>query len=412
MTAKKFVFTKRSIESLPVPVNDSRPEYMDVNTPCLGLRVTKSGAKSFFYSKRISGRKERLTIGQYPAVTVDQARKIAAQYNGVVANGLNPAVEVRSIRQEVTLGEMFEIYIERYAKIHKKTWRIDEQRYNCHATKLSSWKLSSINSGDIKELVHYVARHKRQNKQVINGRTVVSRAGGEGAANQMLRLLKTVFNYAISEQWKGDNPCAGIKEYPSQPRDRFLDKSEMPNFFKALSELQNHTMRDFFLMSLFTGARKANVMAMRWDQVNFDKATWFIPRTKNGTSHEVPLVEAALTLLELRKGLTVDDNAWVFMSSYSKSGHIESPEKAWKSLLSKAGIVHYRGTRIHDLRRSMGSWQVNLGSSLAIIGKSLNHKNLATTAIYAHVNKDPVRQSMEKASVAMIAASDKLGDEL
>jgi hypothetical protein len=76
MTAKKFVFTKRSIESLPVPVNDSRPEYMDVNTPCLGLRVTKSGAKSFFYSKRISGRKERLTIGQYPAVTVDQARKM------------------------------------------------------------------------------------------------------------------------------------------------------------------------------------------------------------------------------------------------------------------------------------------------------------------------------------------------
>ncbi|MGY8793340.1 MAG: tyrosine-type recombinase/integrase [Gammaproteobacteria bacterium] len=299
------------------------------------------------------------------------------------------AVEVRSIRQEVTLGEMFEIYIERYAKIHKKTWRIDEQRYNCHATKLSSWKLSSINSGDIKELVHYVARHKRQNKQVINGRTVVSRAGGEGAANQMLRLLKTVFNYAISEQWKGENPCNGIKEYPSQPRDRFLDKSEMPNFFKALSELQNHTMRDFFLMSLFTGARKANVMAMRWDQVNFDKATWFIPSTKNGSSHEVPLVVAALTLLELRKGLTVDDNAWVFMSSHSKSG-----------------------TKIHDLRRSMGSWQVNLGSSLAIIGKSLNHKNLATTAIYAHVNKDPVRQSMEKASVAMIAASDKLGDEL
>jgi site-specific recombinase XerD len=59
----------------------------------------------------------------------------------------------------------------------------------------------------------------------------------------------------------------------------------------------------------------------------------------------------------------------------------------------------------------MGSWQVNLGSSLAIIGKSLNHKNLATTAIYAYVNEDPVRQSMEQASVAMIAASIKSGDE-
>jgi len=402
MTAKKFTFTKRAIESLPTPLNDSRPEYMDANTPCLGLRVTKSGTKSFFYSKRISGRKERLTIGKYPAVTVDQARKIASQYNGVVAGGSNPAVEARSIRQEVTLGEIFKIFIEDYAKKNKKTWRIDEQRFNCHASNLASWKLSAITQADIKDLFRYVGENKRQNKQVVNGRTVISRAGGKGAANQILRLLKVVFNYAISERWKGDNPCVGIKEYPSMSRERFLDETEMPKFFAALSNFENHVMRDFFLMCLFTGARKANVMAMRWDQINFGKATWFIPETKNGTSHEIPLVAAALGVLEGRHDVKVGAEEWVFGSATSASGHIESPDKAWRKVLSTAGISDHRGTRIHDLRRSMGSWQVNLGTSLAIIGKSLNHKNLSTTAIYAHVQDDPVRQAMEQATSAML----------
>lgn len=403
MTAKRFTFTKRAIESLPSPLNNSRPEYMDANTPCLGLRVTKSGTKSFFYSKRILGRKERLTIGKYPAVTVDQARKIASKYNGVVAGGLNPAVEARSIRQEVTLGEMFKIFIESYAKKNKKTWRIDEQRFNCHVSNLASWKLSAITQSDIKDLFRYVGEHKRQNKQMINGRIVVSRAGGQGAANQILRLLKTVFNFAISERWKGDNPCLGIKEYPSMSRDRFLDESEMSKFFAALSNCGNHLMRDFFLMCLFTGARKATVMSMRWDQIDFPRATWFIPKTKNGTSHEVPLVAAALNVLKTRYELVVGTEEWVFSSAISASGHIESPDKAWKKVLSEAGISDHRGTKIHDLRRSMGSWQVNLGTSLAIIGKSLNHKNLSTTAIYARVQDSPVRQSMEQAAAAMIA---------
>ena len=61
--------------------------------------------------------------------------------------------------------------------------------------------------------------------------------------------------------------------------------------------------------------------------------------------------------------------------------------------------------RIHDLRRTLGSWQAKTGASLSIIGKSLNHKTHQATAIYARLDLDPVRQSVNTATQAMLAAA-------
>ena len=62
--------------------------------------------------------------------------------------------------------------------------------------------------------------------------------------------------------------------------------------------------------------------------------------------------------------------------------------------------------RIHDLRRTLGSWQAATGASLPIIGKSLGHKSLAATQIYARLNLDPVRASVSKATDAMLLAGE------
>ena len=78
------------------------------------------------------------------------------------------------------------------------------------------------------------------------------------------------------------------------------------------------------------------------------------------------------------------------------------PKKGWKRILERAGIDNLR---IHDLRRTLGSWQAKTGASLAIIGKSLNHKNQNTTAIYARLDLDPVRDSINKATSAMLTAA-------
>ena len=76
----------------------------------------------------------------------------------------------------------------------------------------------------------------------------------------------------------------------------------------------------------------------------------------------------------------------------------------WKLAVENLGHASFQDLRIHDLRRTLGSWQAADGASLSIIGKTLGHKNVSTTAIYARLNLDPVRQSVNAATKAMLAA--------
>jgi integrase len=177
-----------------------------------------------------------------------------------------------------------------------------------------------------------------------------------------------------------------------------LQADELTPFFKALSESTNEIMRDFFLLALLTGARRANVSAMRWADIDLAAGVWRIAKTKNGTPQTVTLSPEAVTVLESRKE---GGGEFVFPGE-GKTKHIVEPKKAWATLLKAAGIENLR---IHDLRRTLGSWQARTGASLPIIGKSLNHKTHQATAIYARLDLDPVRQSVNTATAAMMEAA-------
>ena len=171
---------------------------------------------------------------------------------------------------------------------------------------------------------------------------------------------------------------------------------------ESLNNEPNEVFRDFFYICLLTGARRRNVQSMHWNDINFHRSEWLIKDTKNGESQIVPLSSQSLIIL---KQLHKDKNSeWVFPSSFSKSGHIEEPKKAWKNLLERADI---KDLRIHDLRRTLGSWQAATGANSYIIGKSLGHKTQQATAIYARLNTDPVRESVNRATDAMFAAANK-----
>ena len=401
--ANKISFTKKVLDKLPLPPTGKRVDYFDSGTNHLTLRVSHVGTKAFVLYRKIDGVAERLTLGRYPTMTIDQARRLVAQYNGSIAVGQNPAEQKRSLRQESTLGELFGRYMVEYAKPRKKSWEIDEQRYNVHLIHWQNKKLSAIKKQHVQKLLTYIAENQRFIEGVDKlGRRKVKRVGGKGASNQILRLLRKVFNQAIDWGWEGDNPCTRIKEYKSKSRDRFLEGDELPKFFEALAEEPNTTARDYILASLLTGARRTNVLEMRWEQINLERREWLIPETKNGESQRLPLISAMLTLLNDRK-VEADGSEWVF-PSHGSTGHLTNPDKAWKRVLARAGIDDVRGTWLHDLRRSMASWQANTGASLSIIGKSLNHKNVNTTAVYARLAIDPVREAMEKAAGAMFEA--------
>jgi integrase len=185
-------------------------------------------------------------------------------------------------------------------------------------------------------------------------------------------------------------------------RKRFLQSGELPKFFAALAADDSDTFRDFVSLALLTGARRENVLTMKWADVDLGECLWRIPDTKNGEPLDVPLVPEAVAILKARKPADDDaDGAPYVLPAARGSGPMAPPKKRWTALLERAELDDLR---LHDLRRSMGSWQAKTGASLIVIGKSLGHKSASATQVYAHLDVDPVRESMEKAAGAMLTA--------
>jgi integrase len=383
----RIKFTNRTIAALPTPAG-GRAEYIDTETNGLRLRVSPKGVKTFSLLRRVkNGPMERITLGRYPDIKTEEAARKAKQLNGVIAEGANPAELRRAHRGELTFAELFDEYIERHAKLRKRTWKEDAQKYRDYIEKhLAGRKISGISRQDI------AAIHSK-----------ITRAGHPTVANRVKDLLSSIFGRAVKWGLLDANPAAGIEDNKETSRDRFLRPGELPKLFEALSEEHNSAFRDFFLLALLTGARRHNVRSMRWADIDLDSSEWRIPMTKNGQPQHVPLVPEAVAVLRQRRE-AIPEGEFVFPAARtdSKLGHISGERKAWLRILDRAGI---EDVRIHDLRRTMGSWQARTGASMVIIGKSLGHKSQQATAIYARLDLDPVRQSMETAAAAIMEAA-------
>ena len=380
-----FNFTKAALEALPVPSPGQRLVYRDLKTKGLQLRISPHGIRTFSVFRRVKGGPpERITLGRFPEMTVEQARKKASEINAAIEFGANPAEAKRAHKAELTFGDLFADYIERHAKPNKRTWDEDVEKYQRHVeTALGKKPLSLITRGDVAGI-----------------HAAMTRAGKATTANRVLALISSVFGRGIEWGIITVNPAKGIRRNVEKSRDRFLQADELPRFFHALAAEENDTVRDYFLLALLTGARRSNVLAMRWADINFAEGLWRIPETKNGTPQQVTLTTEALAILQARRNAAASEAVYVLPGS-GKTGHFAEPRKGWERLLHRAGLTEIR---IHDLRRTLGSWQAKTGASLAIIGKSLNHKSHQTTAIYARLDLDPVRQSVTTATAAMLEA--------
>ncbi|MBK7745248.1 MAG: site-specific integrase [Betaproteobacteria bacterium] len=143
----------------------------------------------------------------------------------------------------------------------------------------------------------------------------------------------------------------------------------MKRFWAALQAEPNDVARDFFIMALLTGARRSNVLAMAWQDVDLKAKNWRIPHTKAGGSLTVPLVDHVVTLLKRRKKQAV--NGYVFPGE-GEAGHYAEPRKAWARILKAAELddVH-----IHDLRRTLGTALASTGANMAQSMRVLGHSD-------------------------------------
>ena len=391
-TNKTINFTKEALLALPTPAAGTRAVYLDAKTTGLQIRVTDTSAKTFSVYRRIKGgQPERVTLGRFPVMTIEQARKLASRVNAEIEEGANPAQIKRVKKGELTFAELFSEYGERHG-IKKLSWRTDQSLYSNHLQGIAPLKLATIKRETLSRLM-----------------SNMEKAGLAGATlNNVRALISSVFGRAIEWGYATTNPVFGVKTRSKVKRDRFLQSDELPRFFQSLAEEQNVTLRDYILLALLTGARRANLLGMRWTEVNLKESVWRIPVTKNGTPQNVTLSPEAITILMKRMETANSGAVFVFPGS-GASGHIEEPKKAVIRVMERAGIPYGRntpnGVTLHDLRRTLGSWQAKTGASLAIIGKSLNHQSQQTTMIYARLDLDPVRASVNTATSAMMEAA-------
>jgi integrase len=330
----------------------------------------------------------RVRLGGFPEITVDDARREASKYLAEMAKGINPASSHRRRKEEATIKDLFANWLERHAKPHKKTWAEDQRQYDAYLEKWKNRKLTTITKADVQAL------HASMGKN-----------HGTYTANRLLALIRAMFNKADDLGFEGTNPAIKVKPFKEESRDRFLQPEELPRLFRALSAERNTIFRDFVLLALFTGARSSNVRAMRWDELDLERAEWRIPDTKAGRPQVVYLPEPALRLLRDRKAIA-SGSPWV-LPAHGKTGHITEVKNGWKRLLERAGI---KNLRVHDLRRTLGSYQAINGASLAIIGASLGHSQPTTTQVYARLTNTAVAESVKKAVdyiVATATPSDK-----
>jgi len=386
----RFRFGKERTEALVAPASGGRATCYDTEIPKLAVRITSAGTKSFYVVKRTGREMVWFKLGVFPDMSVEQARKEAPKSLAAFASDQNPADVRRAQKQEPTFREMFKEYGERHG-IKKRSWTTDQSLYANHLQSLAPRKLTNISRAMISRILSDLEREGKAGATINNVRALVS----------------TIYGRAIEWGHATANPVTGIRTRTKVKRDRFLQADELPRFFQSVAAEPNETLRDYILLALLTGARRSNLLAMRWAEINLPDSVWRLSDTKIGTPQNVTLSPEAVTILQARKEAAKPGAVLVFPGT-GASGHIEEPKKAVIRIMARAGIPYGRndpdGVTLHDLRRTLGSWQAKTGASLAIIGNSLNHKSQQAMAIYARPDLDPVRASVNTATAAMMEA--------
>ena len=389
----KFSFTDSRILKIRPP-SGGRSFYYDTKQPMLRFQVTATGTKTFqvYAWDPMRKRPVTLTLGKYPR-SIEQARREASIRLEQIHGGMDISESRRQRRTEWTLRQAFQAWLDTHVSIHRSPkYRFDsEQLFNRHIDPIFGNKLVSDIGRDAVRAWH----RKLTEKPRERGAGCLA----PSTANRCLALVRSIYSQMMEHL---DNPARGVKQFRERSRDRFLKPEELKRFFISIGEEPNQNIPDFLLIALFTGARRANVLAMKWGDIDFSLGTWTIraEESKNREPMTIPLVAPVVEILLRRKQLA--RSIFVFPGS-GKAGHLVEPKSGWTRIIHRAGL---KDVRIHDLRRTLGSFQAIGGASTAIIGKSLGHKNPQSTSIYSRLSLDPVRKSVEAAVELMQTSAE------
>lgn len=402
--SNRIPFTEARLAAIPLP-QAGRTVYYDTEQPGLQVRVSTTGSKTFSVLRRSrGGRPERINIGKWPDLSVKRAREEAKQIVAALARAQSPADARRLLRAELTLGELFEKYIADRESAGKRSVAALRAMWELYVGELPARprKKHGRERSKPAEGVNWSTRRISEitTQQISTLHARIATSGKTITANRVHELLRAMWGYAIRQKIASENPADGITPTKEKDRSRFLGRDALPVFVEALKHEQQ-PWQDYFTLLLYVGYRRAAVAAIRWQDVDLLAGTWTVPgeRAKNGDPIVLPLVGPALDTLKVR-WRDRESSVWVFPGG-STAGHLTQPKKAWTRLLKRAGLTNLR---MHDLRRTLGSWLAMSGVSLLAIGQVLGHKDQRSTQVYARLQADTAARAVSLAHKTMRAA--------
>ena len=370
----------------------------DTTLTGFGVRMRPNGRATYLvkFGAGRRGRSRWLTIGKHGgpwadhdgrgcALTSELARREAVRLLGEKARGRDPAQARDRIRALPTLEEFAARYLSEHAEIHKKARTVGEDRANLRRSILPALGRNRI---DLVTRADVARFHLSRRKTPTN-------------ANRCLALLSHMF--VMAERWgllpEGRNPCRHVERFRETKRKRFLSEAEIGRLAVALKEVEqkNPFAVAAIRLLLFTGARRSEILTLKWTDVHIGRGVLELADSKSGAK----TIHLNAPALDVLAGLPrIGSNPWV-LPGWRTGTHLADLSRPWTTVRKKAQI---EDVRLHDLRHSFASVAVSGGASLPLIGGLLGHVTPETTQRYAHVGDNPLKAVAERTGEAIAAA--------
>lgn len=363
--------TKRFVDSLKSADRD----YIafDDEVKGFGVRVLRTGVKTYLVQYRTGGRTRRVKIGRHGVLTADQARGRAKELLGAVAGGDNPAQAISDHRTAPTVATVCDRFIRDHVEQRLKPTTLRDYKAAIHRLikpELGTFKIVDVTRTDVAKLHHKLRETPYQ-------------------ANRAVGLLSKLFN--LCEVWglrpDGSNPCRHVRKYPERRRETFLTPEELRNLGKVLSRVEADGSNSRYIVAAFrllilTGCRLREIQMLKWSYVQ-DRYIC-LPDSKTG-ARRIPLTPDAIEVLENLP--RVQGNEYVIVGDV-EGQCVTDLEKPWRRIRGLAKLDH---VRIHDLRHTYASNAVKQGLDISMVGKLLGHSQIQSTMRYVHLADDAVR---------------------
>jgi integrase len=364
-----------------------------------GVRVYKTGTRSFFLNYSVGGTEHRVDIGAFPEWTVDAARDEAKALRQLVDRGENPAEDKRERREAPSIQDLIDRYIEQHLpqKAAKGPRANDERKMlaDIGAALGKRTRVTDVHDGDVDKM-----------------RRDITRSGRPVRANRILAIASKLFSLSLKSMagedrpWRDaalGNPCKGVKRNHEEPKERFFSQAELAAISDALAAYPGQVSADCVRLTMLTGCRPGEAMAATWEQFDAEPGYWIKPaaNTKQRRQHKLPLGAAALELVDRLRKVRAKGATWMFPGEVDGKP-VVALWHVWHFVRDHAGLG--KDARLYDLRHSFASIGAGSGLSLPIIGRLLGHTQARTTQRYAHLADDPLREATERIGAVISGA--------